>query len=69
MQRLLIAKLLKWQALKHQKPILLDGARQVGKPYLLKNAFANISISAIPLIFLNNLMFSYCLNKILIPLD
>ena len=39
MNRLLIHELLKWQASDSRKPILLDGARQVGKTYLLENLF------------------------------
>ncbi|MFT4925129.1 MAG: putative AAA+ superfamily ATPase [Phenylobacterium sp.] len=40
MQRLLLSELLDWQAQEKRKPVLLDGARQVGKSYLLKSIFA-----------------------------
>ncbi len=36
MKRLLMNELLKWKNKKHKKPILLRGARQVGKSYLIK---------------------------------
>jgi len=36
MERLLYGKLLAWKASKYRKPLLLQGARQVGKTYLLK---------------------------------
>ncbi|MEA1912155.1 MAG: AAA family ATPase [Spirochaetota bacterium] len=39
MQRLLLQKLLEWKNLPEKKPLLLDGARQVGKSYLLENIF------------------------------
>ena len=39
MQRLLLSQLLKWQTQAARKPILLDGARQTGKSYLLKELF------------------------------
>ena len=36
MQREIYAKLLEWQSRKDHKPLVLDGARQVGKTYILK---------------------------------
>lgn len=39
MQRLLLNELLNWKKNQRRKPILLDGARQVGKSYLLKELF------------------------------
>ncbi len=39
MQRLLLSQLLEWQAQATRKPVLLDGARQTGKSYLLKELF------------------------------
>ena len=39
MKRLLLNELLSWKQQKSRKPILLDGARQVGKSYLLKELF------------------------------
>ncbi len=39
MNRLLIKQLLEWRSSDSRKPILLDGARQVGKTYLLETLF------------------------------
>ncbi|MFT6733360.1 MAG: putative AAA+ superfamily ATPase [Polaribacter sp.] len=39
MKRLLLNELLNWKQQENKKPILLDGARQVGKSYLLKELF------------------------------
>ncbi|NRB40675.1 MAG: ATP-binding protein [Pseudomonadales bacterium] len=39
MQRQLISQLIAWKCQKKRKPLLLDGARQVGKSYLLKELF------------------------------
>ncbi|NRA59815.1 MAG: ATP-binding protein [Psychrobium sp.] len=39
MQRRLLNKLIAWKETPHRKPILLDGARQTGKSYLLQQLF------------------------------
>ncbi|GHE96734.1 ATP-binding protein [Thalassotalea profundi] len=39
MRRLLLADLLKWKEQKQRKPLLIDGARQTGKTYLLQKLF------------------------------
>ncbi len=39
MQRLLINTLIEWKHSKDRRPLLLDGARQVGKSYLLEHLF------------------------------
>ena len=39
MKRLLLNELINWKQQENRKPILLDGARQVGKSYLLKELF------------------------------
>ena len=36
MKRERYAKLLEWQSRRDHKPLVLDGARQVGKTYILK---------------------------------
>ena len=36
MERLLISQLLKWKEKRGRKPLILEGARQVGKTWLLK---------------------------------
>ncbi|MDQ6968754.1 MAG: AAA family ATPase, partial [Mariprofundaceae bacterium] len=37
--RLLISKLIQWKSSPQRKPLLLDGARQVGKTYLIEQCF------------------------------
>ena len=37
MKRLLYNELVRWKYSKNRKPLILNGARQVGKTYLLKN--------------------------------
>ncbi len=39
MRRILLKELLEWKALPHRKPLLIDGARQVGKSYLIEELF------------------------------
>jgi len=39
MERLLLAKLLDWKKKPRRKPVLIDGARQVGKSYLVEKLF------------------------------
>lgn len=41
MQRLLLKTLLNWKAQTERKPLLIDGARQTGKTYLLKVLFGS----------------------------
>ena len=36
MKREIYAQLLEWKSRKDHKPLVLDGARQVGKTYILK---------------------------------
>lgn len=52
MKRLLLQKLLAWKALPSRKPILLDGARQTGKSYLLEILFGKHFEQVIRLDFL-----------------
>ena len=40
MERTAIEKLVKWNESKRRKPLIVWGARQVGKTYLIKNIFA-----------------------------
>ena len=41
MKRLLEKPLLEWKNKKDRMPLLLDGARQVGKSYLIEHLFGN----------------------------
>ena len=47
MKREIYAKLINWQSRRDHKPLVLDGARQVGKTYILKefgnNEYKNVS--------------------------
>jgi len=52
MKRLLLNKLLSWKELPSRKPVLLDGARQVGKSYLLEVLFGQNFDQVIRLDFL-----------------
>ena len=36
MYRIAIEKLLKWKQSKYRKPLMIEGARQVGKTWLMK---------------------------------
>ena len=36
MERYIMKKLIKWRGSKDRKPLILEGARQVGKTYILK---------------------------------
>ena len=36
MYRIAIEKLLKWKESSHRKPLIIEGARQVGKTWLMK---------------------------------
>ena len=40
MKRILLDQLLAWKQRPTRKPLLLDGARQTGKTYLLQNLLA-----------------------------
>jgi len=52
MKRLLLNKLLAWKELPNRKPVLLDGARQTGKSYLLEILFGQHFDQVIRLDFL-----------------
>jgi len=51
-KRLLLDKLLEWKDRSERKPILLDGARQTGKSFLLENLFGEYFDQVIRLDFL-----------------
>ena len=52
MERLLLQQLLDWKKRDKRKPILLDGARQTGKSYLLEKLFGAHFIQVVRLDFL-----------------
>ena len=50
MERLATAQLLDWKNRKRRKPLLLDGARQVGKTWLVKRLFGEKSFPAVHMV-------------------
>lgn len=54
MKRLLLDKLLAWKAQDRRKPLLIDGARQTGKTYLLKQLLGSEFTHVLHLDFLEN---------------
>jgi uncharacterized protein len=54
MKRLLLQALLDWKAQETRKPLLIDGARQTGKTYLLKRLFGQEFANVQHLDFLEN---------------
>ena len=54
MKRLLLDKLLAWKAKPSRKPLVIDGARQTGKTYLLQNLLGNEFENTLRLDFLEN---------------
>lgn len=54
MKRLLLQTLLDWKAQETRKPLLIDGARQTGKTYLLKRLFGQEFANVQHLDFLEN---------------
>ena len=46
MYRIAIEKLLKWKESKRRKPLIIEGARQVGKTWLMKE-FGRLYISTL----------------------
>jgi len=54
MKRLLLDKLLAWKAKPSRKPLVIDGARQTGKTYLLQNLLGNEFKNTLRLDFLEN---------------
>ncbi|MDP2347850.1 MAG: AAA family ATPase [Gammaproteobacteria bacterium] len=54
MKRLLLEKLLAWKAQEMRKPLLIDGARQSGKTYLLQTLLGSEFASVLRLDFLEN---------------
>lgn len=54
MKRLLIEKLIAWKLQPERKPVLIDGARQTGKTYLLKELFGSEFSNVLHIDFLEN---------------
>ena len=69
MKRLLLEKLLSWKAKKKRKPLVVDGARQTGKTYLLKNLLGSTFEHTLHLDFLENPDLSEAFAASLTPED
>lgn len=54
MRRLLLEKLIEWKDKKHRKPLILWGARQVGKTWLMKEFGASYFSNSVYVSFYNN---------------
>ena len=55
MYRIAMEKLLKWKESKRRKPLIIEGARQVGKTWLMKEfgrLYYNVSSTLSPINFL-----------------
>ena len=65
MERKYLKDLIEWNNSKYRKPLIVYGARQVGKTYLIKNLFAEkyYKNKYIYIDFINNKKFSeFCLK-------
>lgn len=69
MQRLLLEKLLTWKNKSRRKPLLIDGARQTGKTYLLSELLGQHFEHVVRLDFLENPEFSDAFEDSLTPED
>lgn len=69
MKRLVLDKLLTWKNQPLRKPILLDGARQTGKSYLLEVLFGRYFKQVIRLDFLEQPSLANIFNESLKPVD
>ncbi|SCY33277.1 hypothetical protein SAMN02910370_02164 [Lachnospiraceae bacterium XPB1003] len=54
MKRLLLEKLVEWKEKKHRKPLILWGARQVGKTWLMKEFGSSYFSNSVYISFYNN---------------
>ncbi|MDP2140034.1 MAG: AAA family ATPase [Gammaproteobacteria bacterium] len=69
MKRLLLEKLLAWKAQETRKPLLIDGARQSGKTYLLQTLLGSEFANVLRLDFLENPQFADAFAGSLSPAD
>ena len=67
MRRQLLDKLLTWKGQKKRKPLLIDGARQTGKTYLLKRLFGAEFDHVLHVDFLENPQLSNAFDTSLTP--
>ncbi|MDX1670498.1 MAG: AAA family ATPase, partial [Limnobacter sp.] len=69
MQRLLLQKLLAWKSRATRKPLLIDGARQTGKTYLLTKLLGGHFEHVVRLDFLENPLYKQAFEGSLSPSD
>ncbi|MCY4227064.1 MAG: AAA family ATPase [Gammaproteobacteria bacterium] len=69
MKRTLLKSLIAWKNKNQRKPILIDGARQTGKTYLLQNLFGKEFATTLRLDFLENPEFKEAFDNSLAPHD
>lgn len=69
MKRLLLENLLKWKARKARKPLLIDGARQTGKTYLLKRLLGDTFPNVVRLDFLERPELAEAFTESISPKD
>ncbi|MDN4502213.1 AAA family ATPase [Alteromonadaceae bacterium BrNp21-10] len=69
MQRLLLSELLRWKEKEQRKPLLIDGARQTGKTYLLQELFGQGFKKVLRVDFLESPQISEAFNDSLTPED
>ncbi|MYB34853.1 MAG: ATP-binding protein [Gammaproteobacteria bacterium] len=69
MKRTMLQSLIAWKNRNKRKPILIDGARQTGKTYLLQNLFGKEFTNTLRLDFLENPEFKEVFDGSLVPHD
>lgn len=69
MKRQLLDSLINWQNKVERKPILIDGARQTGKTYLLRNLFGQRFNNVVRIDFLERPSFAEAFENSLTPQD
>lgn len=69
MERQLLSDLLRWKAKPERKPLLIDGARQTGKTYLLQSLFGQHFAQVLHIDFLESPEMSEAFNGSLTPAD
>lgn len=69
MKRQILDKLINWKSQQQRKPLLIDGARQTGKTYLLKQLFGQEFAKTVHLDFLERPDFSQAFAGSLAPND
>ena len=67
MERKAMAELVKWKEKKNRKPLLLYGARQVGKTYLVKEFASKYFKDIIYVNFETNKIISKMINENITP--